>query len=496
MSALRSPSGDPVREPRGVPPLLLGLTLTLLAARLILAANLHLTEDEAYYRLWSMAPAFGYYDHPPMIAWWIAIGRRLVGDCPLGVRLIPIFGSAATSLLVFALASLAGASRVIAERAGLWFNAMPLPLAGGFLAVPDAPAGLFWILALVFALRAVRDGSWPWWAAAGVAAGLATLSKYSAIFLAPGTVIWLCLTAEGRRAFRTPGPWLAALIAIGLFSFNVAWNAEHHWPTFQKQFGRVAVHRLAPRYVLELVAAQIGLLNPAIVALTLGALAARRVAQGAGRVITPLVATSAPFGAYLLVHSLHDRVEAHWPAPIYPALAVVAAVITDGLLQRPPWRRLGPPAPHVVAIAAACTAAVMAVMSVGPASNMFAPIRGWGGFAAEIERTRQSAGAAWVGTMSYGLTAQLAGETGLHAPILQIHERERYAGLTLARPDMERGGLVVDLPRRLNSLQLDHCFYDVRDLGVIVRGAGPEAGTPYAAFRVARPRRDILRDGC
>ena len=31
-----------------------------------------LTEDEAYYRLWSARLQMGYFDHPPMIAWWIA----------------------------------------------------------------------------------------------------------------------------------------------------------------------------------------------------------------------------------------------------------------------------------------------------------------------------------------------------------------------------------------------------------------------------------------
>ena len=164
------------------------IVAAILAARVAVAANLHLTEDEAYYRLWSMAPAFGYYDHPPMIAWWIAAGRALVGDSPLGVRLLPSLASAATSMLVFDMARLAGADRATAERAGLWFNATLLVACGGFLAVPDAPAALFWALTLWSVLKATRSGSIAWWLAAGAAAGLATLSKYSALFLGPGTL--------------------------------------------------------------------------------------------------------------------------------------------------------------------------------------------------------------------------------------------------------------------------------------------------------------------
>ncbi len=105
------PSGSGEREGGGPPTPLILVILAMLAIRLIVASQIHLTEDEAYYRLWSMAPAFGYFDHPPMIAWWIWLGRRLGGDNALGVRLIPILASAITSLLVFDMARLAGASR-------------------------------------------------------------------------------------------------------------------------------------------------------------------------------------------------------------------------------------------------------------------------------------------------------------------------------------------------------------------------------------------------
>ena len=51
-----------------------------------MAANIGLSNDEAYYRLWSLHPALSYFDHPPLVAWIIAAGRSLVGDTPLGIR--------------------------------------------------------------------------------------------------------------------------------------------------------------------------------------------------------------------------------------------------------------------------------------------------------------------------------------------------------------------------------------------------------------------------
>ena len=62
---------------------MIAVVTVLLAARIGFAGAIHLTEDEAYYRLWAKAPALGYFDHPPMIAWWIWAGVHGVGDTPL-----------------------------------------------------------------------------------------------------------------------------------------------------------------------------------------------------------------------------------------------------------------------------------------------------------------------------------------------------------------------------------------------------------------------------
>ena len=57
--------------------------LTILAfttLRLLAAAWTPLTFDEAYYWLWSRHLAFGYYDHPPMVALLIRAGTLIAGD--------------------------------------------------------------------------------------------------------------------------------------------------------------------------------------------------------------------------------------------------------------------------------------------------------------------------------------------------------------------------------------------------------------------------------
>ena len=93
------------------------------------------------------------------------------------------------------------------------------------------------------------------------------------------------------------------------------------------------------------------------------------------------------------------------------------------------------------------------------------------------------------------MAAQLDAQKRIGAPIVQIEDRERYfdwqSGVGLAGP-----GLVLDLERRLALTDLQACFADVRPLGVIDRGEGRSRWTRYAVFRVAEPRRDVLRHGC
>ena len=469
----------------------------MIAVRLVLAACIPLTEDEAYYRLWAQAPAFGYYDHPPMIAWWIWLGVRLVGDNPLGARLLPILSSALASLLVFDIARRAGGSRAESERAGIWYNAMLLVAAGGFLAVPDAAAALFWTLALWAVLHALRGGSIVWWLAAGAAAGLATLSKYSTLFLGPGVLAWLLCSPSGRAQLRTPGPWLALAAAAALFSLNLWWNATHHWLTFVKQFGRISPHQLAPRYLVEFLATEALLLNP-LLAPFLG-----RAIWASGRrgreapSMTPFLATSAPFVGYLLFHSLHDRIQAHWPAPVYPALAICAAFAArcPGRIWTPlrisvPWFGFS-----VCGLAALYLALPLVGIPLRPDPAL--PVRGWPVFARSVESLRLRNQAGWVGTTSYGLAAQLMDESRIAAPVLQISERARWEGLKSgAFADTDRPGLLVDLQRRVDPAVLAQCFGVVRSLGLLNRSPAGEKPKLYAVFVVSAPNRDIAKQGC
>src|SRR6185312_6267418 len=130
------------------------------------------------------------------------------------------------------------------------------------------------------------------------------MSKYSGLFLAPGVLLWLLATPGGLAELRKPGPWTAAVIAALVFAANIVWNAQHHWITFAKQFGRIAPHGVSLGHVAELVGEQLLLFTPLLdVFAALGVRQAWRERKDPAAVQLMLpVATSAPFAAYVLIH--------------------------------------------------------------------------------------------------------------------------------------------------------------------------------------------------
>ena len=59
-------------EPAGARRLFVTALLVLTTLRALLSAGLPITGDEAYFAFWGVYPDWGFYDHPPMVGWWLA----------------------------------------------------------------------------------------------------------------------------------------------------------------------------------------------------------------------------------------------------------------------------------------------------------------------------------------------------------------------------------------------------------------------------------------
>jgi len=130
------------------------------------------------------------------------------------VRLPFIALAALSTWLMYRLGTvLAGGS------AGLWaavlLNLSPVfGVTSGTWVLPDGPLDCALLAAALCLVHALMRGSLAWWLGAGLCAGLALLSKYSAVLTIAGVAAYLLTSREHRHWLATPKPWLAALVAL------------------------------------------------------------------------------------------------------------------------------------------------------------------------------------------------------------------------------------------------------------------------------------------
>lgn len=330
-----------------------------------LCLSLPVFAQEAYYWSYAQHPALSYFDHPPMVAWLIWLGTQLFGDGALGIRLGTWLCGLATCSFGLLLLREFGVDRAGRNLWAIVSMAVPAMAAVRFLANPDPPLIAAWT-ATVYLLWRARSGSLGAWLLAGLAAGIALLSKYTAAFLAVGGVAVLVLDPLMRRQLLRPGPWLALVTATLVFSPVVIWNVEHDFQSFRFQTeGRMAKAELSLRWLPQCVGIQFGMVHPVVaIALPFVVLWGLRRAMGGDRPLLWLMAFGLPLPLYLLVNSLWIQVKPNWLTPGYVSL-LLAGVMW--------WRTHGKDAvpPGLQRAATVALVTVLALTPLAPAIRLF-----------------------------------------------------------------------------------------------------------------------------
>ena len=202
--------------------------LALLTFRLWFAAVLPLTGDEAYFVFWGEHPAGGYYDHPPMVGWWLSALLTL-SRAEWFLRLPSILLPLILAWGAWWLVRTHGAER--ARLAALLILLQPANVLN-VLITTDTPVILFSflsILAYVAALRSERQSRLVllWHALAGELLGLAFLGKYFAALLGMAYLVHVLFIR--RDAARWPGFALLLVAALPAPIYNLWWNSSHCW---------------------------------------------------------------------------------------------------------------------------------------------------------------------------------------------------------------------------------------------------------------------------
>jgi len=451
--------------------------LVLTAIRISVAAIAPLSPDETYYFVWSKALAPGFLDHPPMVALWIHLGTLLAGDTALGVRLLGPVSALLGSLLLIRAAEDFFPESGAGVRAACLLNATLALNVGAVVMTPDTPLLFFWTAALAALARLLRTRKAGWWLVFGLCTGCALDSKYTAALLAVGVLIWMLAMPEARRWFACWQAWAAGTLAAGCFAPVFWWNATHDWASFVKQGGRTADWQpeQAARYLVELVAGQAGLATPLVGCLFVAGMtfAARGFWR---RILGPalLACVTVLPAVVFLQHALGGRVQANWPAVVFPGAALAASALASGW-----WRPAS-------GLGLAMTAAVFWQATASPLplprALDFTLIRlaGWSDLAGKVFVASDQAKASFVAADEYGLASELAFR--LHCGVVSTDLRWR----TFDMPRMSlagRTGLLV-LSERGSAAPDPRIWASAKLIGRIDRGRHGEVAETYRLFRV------------
>ena len=304
--------------------LVLGLAAGLFVLRAVYLPWCELFPEEAYYWNYAQHLDIGYLDHPPMVAWLIALGTAIFGHGEWAVRVGALGCSLLTSFFAFRLTRTLGYDRRAAWTAVLLVQGLPFFFMSGWIMTPDAPLTACWAAALFFLARVFfADDGRAWWGF-GLTLGLGMLSKYTIALLGAATLVFLVLDPASRRWFRRALPYASVALAVVVFSPVIVWNARHHWASFAFQsVGRVEVARRFSFH--ELLGAVVVVLTPLGIVLAARVLAERvgGETETARRVRFARVYTLVPLAVFV-VFSLTHRVKLNWTGPLW--LAVVPAV--------------------------------------------------------------------------------------------------------------------------------------------------------------------------
>jgi hypothetical protein len=302
------------------------LTAAIVAFHLFFATGYGIFRDELYYLACAQHLAWGYVDHPPLVALIAWLVRHTIGTSPLALRFLPALAAGGMVYLTAAITRELGGQTGAQLLAGLVMALAPIELGMFSFFSMNAFDLVVWAALLFMLVRLLRTGEGRLWLPIGVLAGVGLENKVSVLFLIAALGIAL-VAARRWEQFKDRRLWLGLGAAALLFAPHVLWQVRHGWPTLEF-IHQASATKNVPLSPLGFLAAQAELMNPLAAPLLLIGLAAlfrRREYRVLGWL----------YPALLVLFLAGGNAKAYYLAPIYPLLAASGAVTLAS--WRPRW---------------------------------------------------------------------------------------------------------------------------------------------------------------
>ena len=300
-----------------------------------LAAFIEFGNDEVYYWTYAMYPDWSHFDHPGMVGWLMQIfSLNLLLHSEFALRLSSIIFMTLDTFIIYNIGCLVKNKLAGFYAALLYTASFYCFVITGVFIMPDTPLMLFTLLSIYcFALsfRASAGGEEPhndYWLLllAGLFAGLALLSKYSAGFIWVGVGLYILL--YDRKQLKNKYLYLSILISAVCMLPLLIWNMQNDFISFTFHGDRVSLFgQLQPLDFLAEIAGELGYNNPInyvliIIALVVFWRGKKYLDETSGRLF---LCFALPFIGLFWFFSLTRPILPHWSAPAFTLLLLFPA---------------------------------------------------------------------------------------------------------------------------------------------------------------------------
>ena len=200
-------------------------TALLVILNIIQAAVTPLIFDEAYYWYFAENLAWGYFDHPPMVAWMIRAGSLLFPG-ELGVRFISCLLSGATALFLWLTIDHKNKADYVPHFFILLFS-MVLLNAYGFLTLPDTPLLFFTAVFLWSYKRFLAKPDYLHGIGLGLVMAALMYSKYHAF------LVIFFVAISNIKLLRSRYAWVAIGVAVVAYLPHLYWLYDNGFVTIK-----------------------------------------------------------------------------------------------------------------------------------------------------------------------------------------------------------------------------------------------------------------------
>lgn len=264
-------------------------------------------KDEAYYWRWSQDLDWGFFDHPPLVAFIIKLSSFFFADA-LGIRFITVLLNALMIKIIWELIPVK--NKTHKNSAFIFFMilmAMPFVNLYGFITTPDAPLLFFSALYLLALKRFEAKSQLFNILFLSLAAALLIYTKYF------GGIVILLSFIFNPKLFLKKSTYLVGILAFIILIPYLYWLYNNDFISLNYHlFQRKSIGYLQPKFVYGYLLGTIGILNPALILLLFWQLVKKKVAVSKENSF--MIRMFVGYLAFFFLYSFRSWIEAHWIA--------------------------------------------------------------------------------------------------------------------------------------------------------------------------------------